>query len=455
MRINETISFLDRPVAVEPLVTFRILFGALMAFSAIRFMALGWIDDHYIQPLVHFKYYGFEWVNTLPPVGMYAVHIIMILAALGVMMGFYYRLSAVVLFLTFTYTELIDITYYLNHYYFVSITCALMVLLPANKNFSMDVTLNRVSSLTTIPHWTILLLKFQLGVVYFYAGIAKINYDWLVKALPLKIWMPANDQLPVVGWMLALPLMPYVFSWVGMLYDCTIVFWLSNKKTRLVAYASVVFFHAITGLMFQIGVFPLVMMAATLIFFSEEWHKKVLHTLKLWSQKLVWVTERKGNTGFGSFLMLGKNKILLYTLSLFIVFQILFPMRYLLYHGNLFWTEEGYRFSWRVMLMEKAGTATFYVKDQRTGKEGVVINSEFLNPHQEKQMAMQPDLILQFAHFLKGYYAKQGLKDPEVRAEVYVTLNARPSQLLIDPNVNLASLQDGWSKKHWINPYQE
>jgi uncharacterized membrane protein YphA (DoxX/SURF4 family) len=454
MQLNKTISFLDRAVAIEPLVTFRILFGALMAFSTIRFMVLGWIDDHYIQPLVHFKYYGFGWVEVVPPLGIYAVHILMILAALGVMVGLYYRASAIVLFLTFTYTELIDVTYYLNHYYFVSIACVLMVILPAHKNFSLDVAMNRVSSFTTTPQWTILLLKFQLGVVYLYAGIAKINYDWLVKALPLKIWMPANDQLPVVGWMLALPMMPYVFSWIGMLYDCTIVFWLSNKKTRLLAYASVVFFHAITGLMFQIGVFPLVMMAATLIFFSAEWHKKVLSALKLLIQKIVWV-RGKENVQVGDLLMLGKNKFMRYCLFLFIVFQILFPWRYLLYPGNLFWTEEGYRFSWRVMLMEKAGTATFYVKDQRTNKEGVVINSEFLNPHQEKQMAMQPDLILQFAHFLKEYYAKQGLKDPEVRAEVYVTLNARPSQLLINPTVNLASLQDGWGKKHWINPYQE
>ncbi|MDV7400521.1 HTTM domain-containing protein, partial [Arthrospira platensis SPKY1] len=93
-------------------------------------------------------------------------------------------------------------------------------------------------------------------------------------------------------------------------------------------------------------------------------------------------------------------------------FQLLFPWRYVLYPGNLFWTEEGYRFSWRVMLMEKAGTATFYVKDTRSGREGVVDNREFLNPHQEKQMAMQPDMILQFAHFLGRHYEEKGVYKP-------------------------------------------
>jgi hypothetical protein len=122
------------------------------------------------------------------------------------------------------------------------------------------------------------------------------------------------------------------------------------------------------------------------------------------------------------------------------------------YPGSLFWTEEGYRFSWRVMLMEKAGNATFYVKDSETNREGIVDNTEFLNTHQEKQMGMQPDMILQFAHFLGEYYEKQGVKNPQVRVEAWVTLNARPSQLLINPKVDLMKLQDGWQAKGWILP---
>ena len=105
--------------------------------------------------------------------------------------------------------------------------------------------------------------------------------------------------------------------------------------------------------------------------------------------------------------------------------------------------------------MEKAGTATFYVKDGENGREGIVDNSEFLNPHQEKQMAMQPDLILQYAHFLAEHYGGQGMQEPQVRAEVYVTLNGRPSQLLIDPEVNLVEIEDGWRQKEWVLPLQE
>ena len=36
--------------------------------------------------------------------------------------------------------------------------------------------------------------------------------------------------------------------------------------------------------------------------------------------------------------------------------QVIFPLRYIFYPGELFWHEQGYRFSWRVMLMEKEDT---------------------------------------------------------------------------------------------------
>jgi Vitamin K-dependent gamma-carboxylase len=131
-----------------------------------------------------------------------------------------------------------------------------------------------------------------------------------------------------------------------------------------------------------------------------------------------------------SFYQQSKNPSTFYLLSFYLLFQLLFPWRYVLYPGNIFWTEEGYRFAWRVMLMEKAGTATFYVRDARTGREGVVDNGEFLKDH----------------------YARQGVADPAVRAEVYVTLNARPSRLLIDPTVDLTRLRDGWKPKTWLLP---
>jgi hypothetical protein len=102
------------------------------------------------------------------------------------------------------------------------------------------------------------------------------------------------------------------------------------------------------------------------------------------------------------------------------------------------------------MLIEKAGTAFFYVTDPITGNRGEVDNSQFLSPTQEKMMATQPDLILQYAHIIEREVEARGLENPIINAEVYVTLNGSRSKLFIDPKVNLAELEDGLENKDWI-----
>lgn len=435
--------YLFAPIHIAPLTTFRVVFGALMLFSTLRFMYLGWIEDHYTDPILHFSYYGFEWVEPAPVAVMYVLHMVLCLAAVGVMLGAFYRVSAVLVFVLFTYFELIDLTYYLNHYYFVSLVSLILIFLPAHRYGSIDVWRTPEIRREQVPAYAINLLKFQLGLVYFYAGVAKLTPEWLMDAMPLRIWLPAADQLPVLGPFFAWEYAPWLFAWAGMLYDISIPFLLLWRKTRLWAYFAVIGFHAVTGWLFQIGVFPLVMIGATLIFFSENWHRR------LWSLFRFPIAASSDRT----FSARAKQWVAV-TLGVYCAFQLLFPWRFVLYPGNMFWTEEGYRFGWRVMLMEKAGTATFYVKDGVDGREGVVFNSDFLNPHQEKQMAMQPDMILQYAHFLGDHYRRKGMADPRVRAEVYVTLNGAPSQLLFSDTLNLLTISDGWAPKTWLYAHE-
>jgi hypothetical protein len=437
--LNKFHHYLNKETSAAPLISFRLIFGALMIFSTIRFMYLGWIEDHYVEPVFHFKYWGFEWVEPISRMGLYVVHFAMIISALLIMFsrGLLYRIGAITLFITFTYTELIDLTYYLNHYYFVSLICLVLIFLPAHISPFSDLKKQ------TIKQSALVVIKFHIAILYIYAGLAKINYDWLIEALPLRIWVPANDKMPLIGELFTWEMTPYFFSWIGMLFDTFIIFFLIYKPTRLLAYLAVVIFHTLTGLMFQIGVFPLVMMGIVTIFFSNDWHIRLIRLVVPIKTEAPTVSSGK------------PGKIINYILGVYFIFHLLFPWRYLLYNGDLFWTEEGYRYSWRVMLMEKAGTATFYVKDTHTGREGIVDNKEFLNDHQEKQMAMQPDMILQFAHFLGAYYEKQGVYQPAVRAEVYVTLNARPSRLLIDPQRNLLKERDTFAPKDWILHYDD
>ena len=64
------------PTDVAGLVTFRILFGLLVAVSALRFLAYGWVDLFFVRPRFHFHYLGFEWVEPLGAAGMHALFVV-------------------------------------------------------------------------------------------------------------------------------------------------------------------------------------------------------------------------------------------------------------------------------------------------------------------------------------------------------------------------------------------
>jgi len=446
----------NESVAISPLVVFRIIFGLMMAASILRTVANGWVTELYVDPTYYFTYYGFDWVTPLGESGMYMLFTVVGVAALGIAFGAFYRFSAAIFFLGFTYIELIDKTNYLNHYYFVSLIAMLLIFLPAHLDFSVDAMRNPSIRRKFVPKWTINIIKFQLAVVYIFAGIAKLNYDWLMEAMPLNNWLKHQTELPIIGGMMKYDATAYAFSWFGAFYDLTIVFFLMWNRTRLWAYGAVVVFHVLTAIMFPIGMFPYVMILSTLIFFSADFHDKVLSLMG----KLV-RRPRIASTSITSTLKSTKlrNAIVIAYISL----QILIPMRYLLYPGELFWTEQGYRFSWRVMLIEKAGTAQFFIETVDGTGHLVVDNMDYLSPQQEKMMSTQPDFILQYAHMLRDQYSDTVIVEgdnryeidvPVVRAQVYVRLHNH-SQQMVDQNCNLAAEKRGFPHKNWILPLKK
>ncbi|MBX3257725.1 MAG: HTTM domain-containing protein [Chitinophagaceae bacterium] len=435
----------NQQISIAPLVSFRIIFGLLMCFSLIRFWWRGWIEAVYILPKFHFNYWGFEWVTPLGNPGMYILFAIIVISTILITLGLFYRIAAITFFLGFTYVELIDVTTYLNHYYFISLVAFIMIWLPANRFFSLDAYLRPSIKKAHVSLFTVGMLRFQLAIVYIFAGLAKLNYDWLILAEPMRTWLPAKSHLPVVGKYMYEEWVAYLFSWFGAIYDSLIVFFLLNRKTRSFAYVFVLIFHVATAIFFPgIGMFPYVMIASTLIFFSSDFHKKLL--FRLTGDTLLISAPNSTNMHRFRF-----YKPLYIGMSIYIFLQIIIPLRFLFYPDHLFWSEEGYRFSWRVMLMEKAGNAIFRVKD--ADKIYEVNNAQFLTPLQEKMMSTQPDLILKYAHHLADEYKKRDIKKPEVYGEIYVTLNGTPSQLFIDSTVNLAQRQLSWKHYNWILPY--
>jgi hypothetical protein len=327
----------------------------------------------------------------------------------------------------------------------------LLIWVPANRYFSVDVMRKPSIAASHASGWAINIFKLQLLLVYLFAGVSKLNYDWLIAAMPLRIWLPANSLLPLIGGLLTHVWVAYVFSWFGALFDVFIGFLLINARTRKVAYLLVVVFHLATAWLFKIGMFPYIMILVTIIFFSEDTHLKIISLLR----KIAGRSSIAKESYAAYQPSVNFKKVVYSLLVLHFTIQLLLPFRYLLYPGNLYWTEEGYRFSWRVMLMEKGGTAFFHVKDPLTGKRTEIVNSQYLTDFQEAQMSTQPDMILQYAHFLALIYQKKGIKNPVVTVESYVTLNGSGSRLYIDSSVNLADQQESIGHKRWIIPFKE
>ena len=165
-----------------------------MCYSIIRFWYKGWINELYIQPEFHFSYYGFEWVKPLGEY-TYLIFVLCFISSFLIMIGFRYRFSIVLFFLSFTYIELMDKTTYLNHYYFISILSFLLIFIPCNAIFSVDNLINKRKFLK-VPKWNIDVLKLLITIVYLYAGLAKINSDWLFEACHLRYGYNLNMIFP-------------------------------------------------------------------------------------------------------------------------------------------------------------------------------------------------------------------------------------------------------------------
>ncbi|HXB55574.1 MAG TPA: HTTM domain-containing protein [Vicinamibacteria bacterium] len=432
------------PVDAASLVCFRVAFGAVMAWETVRYFRNGWIAADYIEPGFHFKYLGFDWVRPWPGVGMYVHFAVLSLAVLGVALGFAYRLNAVVFFLGFTYIFLLDQAYYLNHFYLIVLLALSLVFLPVRGALSLDAVLRPRLRSDTAPAWALWLLRVQIGIPYVYGGLAKLNHDWL-RGEPMRMWLAERTQLPLLGRFFTEEWMVFAFAYGGLLLDLLIVPFLLWSRTRLWAFIVGLAFHGLNSVLFEIGVFPWLMMAATTIFFPPEWPRRL---------GLLPPRRQAGPDPTVANPPRGRWPILA-AVAAYLAVQVLVPLRHYAYPGNVSWTEEGHRFSWHMRLRDKESDARFLVTDLDQGATWTVEPSAYLTERQARVMAGRPDMILQFAHHLAGELRRSGHSQVEVRARVMASLNGRPPQLLVDPDVDLARQPRGLAPAPWILPLRE
>jgi hypothetical protein len=433
-----------RPVDIASLAAFRIIFGLVMCGGILRFLATGWIETMYGEPRWFFKYPGFAWVEPWPVWGMYVHYAVLAALALAIALGAFTRAAAALFAVGFAYTQLVDVTNYLNHHYLVVLLGGLLCALPANAAWSIDARRRPALRRRAVPAWMVWLVRFQVGVVYVFAGLAKAKGDWLLEGQPLNLWLAARTETPLLGGLFAEPATALAMSWAGFLFDTTIVLWLSWARTRLWAYGALIVFHGLTGYLFNIGMFPLIMTSSALIFCSPSWPRAALRRLGL---------ARLAGTGPAPEATMARarpGRLVVALIALHVAVQLALPLRHLAYPGPVLWNEDGMRFAWHVMVREKHGAITF-VAAFADGKRLEIPPRNYLTGRQEREMAGQPDLILQLAHAIGRDLRARGYRDFRLHANTAVSLNGRPARPMIDPDVDLLEVRD-LGPRTWVLP---
>ena len=252
-----------------------------------------------------------------------------------------------------------------------------------------------------------------------------------------------RSDYPLIGPLLDTGFSTVFFSYGGLLFDLLVVPLLLWRRSRPWAFAAVVFFHVSNNWMFHIGVFPFMMLAATLLFFPPDWPRKFVLPARRRSQRAPVLPVHRLRASILTFL------------AVYVAIQVLVPLRHFLYPGSVYWTEEGHRFSWHMKLRDKRAVAAFFATDPTSGETWEIDLPKYLSPAQRIHVGRCPDMCVQFAHYMAEVLKDQGHEQIEIRVRAMASLNWRDAQLLIDPDVDLSKEPRNLAHADWIMPLTE
>ncbi|MBA2404097.1 MAG: HTTM domain-containing protein [Bdellovibrionales bacterium] len=397
---------LFRPVDAAILIYFRFFAGLMLSIELLNSLHLGDLNE-YLAPF-HFSYLYFEWLKPWSLEPMVALYALTIISGFTLAVGFQQRLSAFMLFLGYTLLFLMEKSEYNNHLYLYCLISFWMIWMPVTKN-------NRLS----VPAWFYYLLLFHMSVVYFYAGIAKLDSEWLEGHTVREMLNSRYEWFYIYG---------------GLAFDLLIVPFLLWRKTRVLAFTCACVFHVLNVINFGLATFPWFSIAMTALYFGTKWPRR-----------FSWFDDFFPHSGNKTELSPLKQNLLVAGLVTYCLLHLLIPFRHHLYSGKVSWTEDGHQFGWRMKLRNKTGDTYFYVQDPGRKNLRIVFPQQYLTKKQSRKLPGNPDFILQFAHFLRD-------KNPgaKIFASARISLNGKPAVEMVNNRVDLAKEERKLGSYHWI-----
>lgn len=427
--------FLFKAIDNSPLVVFRIFFGFLVACESFGAILTGWVKRILIDPEVTFSFIGFEWLKPLPGFGMYFYFIAMGVFGLAIMLGYRYRIAIISYTILWAGAYFMQKTAYNNHYYLLLLISFLMIFLPSNSYASLDVRQNRIKEENTMPYWISLLFIIQVAIVYVFASIAKFYPDWLDGTFTRNLLADSTNVIALKK--LFLQKWFYLFiAYMGIIFDLLIVPLLLFKKTRMLALLASLTFHLFNAIFLEIGIFPFFALTFVLFFYEPETIRSVF------LRKKTSIETENGHSNY-----YGK-KIVYFLIIPYLIIQLLLPLRHHFIEGDVLWTEEGHRLSWRMMLRERNGFIHIRIKDLKTGEESLYDYRKNLTDKQIQNLATKPDFIWQYCQYITKEFKG---KDIAIFINCKNSINRKEYKTLIDPKFDMAKAKwDYFRHNEWL-----
>ena len=419
----------------SPLIVFRIFFGFLVACESFGAILTGWVKHVLIDPQVTFSFIGFEWLKPLPGFGMYFYFIAMGVFGLAIMLGYRYRIAIISYTILWAGAYFMQKTAYNNHYYLLLLISFLMIFLPSNSYASLDVRQNRIKEENTMPYWISLLFIIQVAIVYVFASIAKFYPDWLDGTFTRNLLADSTNVIALKK--LFLQKWFYLFiAYMGIIFDLLIVPLLLFKKTRMLALLASLTFHLFNAIFLEIGIFPFFALTFVLFFYEPETIRSVF------LRKKTSIETENGHSNY-----YGK-KIVYFLIIPYLIIQLLLPLRHHFIEGDVLWTEEGHRLSWRMMLRERNGFIHIRIKDLKTGEESLYDYRKNLTDKQIQNLATKPDFIWQYCQYIKKEFKG---KEIAIFIDCKNSINRKEYKTLIDPKFDMAKAKwDYFMHNEWL-----
>ena len=437
--------WLFAPIDNLRLVLFRIAFGCLLAVDLLQ--SWDWRVVMLSRRPIRFPYDGFGWLPLLPNTAAVILQAVLVLSCLSIATGYRFRLGAVVFFVGYTYSFLVDRAYFNNHFYLIALFAGWLAISNAHHRWSLDVQRCPTIGCKKTPRWQILGPAVQMAIPYLFGGLAKLNPDWL-RGEPVRAQLWELVDHPLYGSLVSQPWSGILFAWGGMIFDMLIVPALLWRRSRVLAIVLLIFFHVTNSLMFSIGIFPWLGIATTVLYLPDR-------LLYRFSPGVVTTNSEPESAGTPLYASRRNRRLMIGALAIWLSMQCALPLRHHLIPGNVGWTREGFYFAWTMKLDLKSCFLGFHICDPATGACLAIDHNKDLTDYQRYWLPREPRGIVRYARFLKERARREGLPDAVIVCDSVCALNGRPYQYMLDPAVDPATVTiPSWGHAAWIVPLQ-